>query len=94
MAGALAALRDEEPPGDGVSATALVAAGAHMVLFTTGRGTPMGFPAPTIKISTNSPLAERKPTWIDFDAGPLATGVADFGGLSDELARRRADGGF
>jgi altronate hydrolase len=73
------------PGNDGVSSTALVAAGAHMVLFTTGRGTPMGFPAPTIKISTNSSLAERKPSWIDFDAGPIARGVADFGSLSEDL---------
>src|SRR5690606_16893495 len=51
------------PGNDGVSSTALVAAGAHMVLFTTGRGTPMGFPAPTLKISTNSALAQRKPGW-------------------------------
>jgi altronate hydrolase len=73
------------PGNDGVSSTALVAAGAHMVLFTTGRGTPMGFPAPTIKISTNSPLAEKKPSWIDFDAGPIALGTADFGSLSERL---------
>lgn len=73
------------PGNDGVSATALVAAGAQIVLFTTGRGTPMGFPAPTLKISTNSALAERKPTWIDFDAGPLATGTADFDQLTSSL---------
>jgi altronate hydrolase len=73
------------PGNDGVSSTALVAAGAHMVLFTTGRGTPMGFPAPTIKISTNSPLAEKKPSWIDFDAGPIALGTGDFESLSDRL---------
>jgi altronate hydrolase len=59
--------------------------GAHMVLFTTGRGTPMGFPAPTIKISTNSDLAKRKPSWIDFDAGPIAEGSADFETLADSL---------
>jgi altronate hydrolase len=73
------------PGNDGVSSTALVAAGAHIVLFTTGRGTPMGFPAPTIKISTNSPLATRKPSWIDFDAGPIALGTSDFGALSEQL---------
>jgi len=73
------------PGNDGVSSTALVAAGAHMVLFTTGRGTPMGFPAPTIKISTNSSLAERKPIWIDFDAGPIALGTGEFGPLSEQL---------
>jgi altronate hydrolase len=73
------------PGNDGVSSTALVAAGAHLVLFTTGRGTPMGFPAPTIKISTNSSLAQRKPTWIDFDAGPIALGTSDFEQLSEGL---------
>jgi altronate hydrolase len=73
------------PGADGVSSTALVAAGAHMVLFTTGRGTPMGFPAPTIKISTNSDLARKKASWIDFDAGPIAEGSTDFDTLADGL---------
>ncbi len=41
--------------------------------------------APTIKISTNSPLAQKKPTWIDFDAGPIALGTGDFESLSDRL---------
>jgi altronate hydrolase len=57
-----------------VSSTALTAAGATVILFTTGRGTPLGFPAPTLKLSTNSSLAQRKPRWIDFDAGRVATG--------------------
>jgi altronate hydrolase len=73
------------PGNDGVSSTALVAAGAHMVLFTTGRGTPMGFPAPTLKISTNTALAQRKPGWIDFDAGTLAEGTASFDELTPLL---------
>lgn len=64
----------EAPGNDGVSSTALVAAGATLVLFTTGRGTPLGFPAPTLKISTNSALARNKPHWIDFDAGRLLAG--------------------
>ncbi|WP_184058019.1 UxaA family hydrolase [Sphingomonas aerophila] len=59
----------EAPGNDAVSSTALSAAGATMILFTTGRGTPMGFPVPTIKIASNSALAHRKPGWIDFDAG-------------------------
>lgn len=59
----------ESPGNDAVSCTALAAAGATAILFTTGRGTPLGFPVPTIKISSNSGLAERKPGWIDFDAG-------------------------
>ncbi|MDQ0462331.1 altronate hydrolase [Caulobacter ginsengisoli] len=59
----------EAPGNDAVSSTALAAAGATVILFTTGRGTPLGFPAPTLKIATNSDLAARKPRWIDFDAG-------------------------
>ena len=62
------------PGNDLVSATALTAAGAHIVLFTTGRGTPFGAPAPTVKIASNSGLAARTPGWIDFDAGPVADG--------------------
>lgn len=62
------------PGNDLVSATAMTAAGAHMILFTTGRGTPFGAPAPTLKIATNSRLAVRKKGWIDFDAGPVADG--------------------
>lgn len=61
----------EAPGNDAVSATALVAAGATVLLFTTGRGTPLGFPAPTLKIASNSTLAKSKPRWIDFDAGRL-----------------------
>lgn len=59
----------EAPGNDAVSSTALTAAGAVIVLFTTGRGTPLGFPAPTLKIASNSALAAHKPHWIDFDAG-------------------------
>ncbi len=64
----------EAPGNDAVSSTALTAAGAVIVLFTTGRGTPLGFPAPTLKISSNSALAEKKPHWIDFNAGAVADG--------------------
>ncbi len=64
----------EAPGNDAVSSTALTAAGATVILFTTGRGTPLGFPAPTLKLATNSGLAQRKPRWIDFDAGRIATG--------------------
>ena len=62
------------PGNDLVSATALTAAGAHMILFTTGRGTPFGAPAPTLKIATNTPLATKKANWIDFNAGAVADG--------------------
>ncbi len=73
------------PGNDGVSGTAMTVAGAHLLLFTTGRGNPMGFPVPTIKIASNTDLAERKPAWIDFNAGPVADGTASFEQLSDEL---------
>ena len=63
------------PGNDLVSSTALTAAGAHMILFTTGRGTPFGAPAPTMKISTNTPLAQKKHGWIDFNAGVVADGA-------------------
>ncbi len=75
----------QAPGNDGVSGTAMTVAGAHMILFTTGRGNPMGFPVPTLKISSNTDLATRKPRWIDFDAGPVADGTAGFDQLTDEL---------
>ena len=59
------------PGNDLVASTALAAAGAHIVLFTTGRGTPFACPVPTMKISTNSALAAKKSNWIDFNAGVL-----------------------
>ena len=76
----------ESPGNDAVSSTALVAAGATVLLFTTGRGTPLGFPAPTLKISSTSALAQAKPRWIDFDAGPLLTGTG-----MDDLAQALLD---
>lgn len=63
------------PGNDLCAITALMAAGAQMVLFTTGRGTPVGAPIPTVKVSTNTPLAEKKRDWIDFNAGILAQGA-------------------
>ena len=60
------------PGNDLVASTALAASGCQIVLFTTGRGTPFGSFVPTMKISTNTPLAEAKPGWIDFNAGVLA----------------------
>jgi altronate hydrolase len=62
----------------------MIAAGAVIVLFTTGRGTPLGFPAPTLKIASNSDLAQRKPRWVDFDAGSLIDG-ADRAALTTDL---------
>ncbi len=72
------------PGNDLVASTALGAAGCHMVLFTTGRGTPYGSFIPTIKISTNTELAKRKPNWIDFDAGCLLSNK-DFDTLTEEF---------
>lgn len=73
------------PGNDMVATTLLTAAGAHLVLFTTGRGTPFGGVVPTIKISSNSALAQRKPRWIDFDAGRLLAADADSAALDDEF---------
>lgn len=56
------------PGNDMVAVTNLTAAGCHFILFTTGRGTPLGAPVPTVKISTNTKLAESKKNWVDFDA--------------------------
>ncbi len=73
------------PGNDLVSATALTAAGAHMVLFTTGRGTPFGAPAPTMKLATNTPLATKKHTWIDFNAGVVADGTRTLDEAAQDL---------
>ena len=62
------------PGNDLVAATALAAAGCHIVLFTTGRGTPFGTFVPTMKIATNPTLAKNKPHWVDFSAGQLVEG--------------------
>lgn len=59
------------PGNDLVASTALAASGAHIVLFTTGRGTPFASPVPTVKISSNTNLANKKKNWIDFNAGVL-----------------------
>ncbi|MBR3833965.1 MAG: altronate dehydratase [Lachnospiraceae bacterium] len=72
------------PGNDLVSATALTAAGSHMILFTTGRGTPFGAPAPTVKISTNTALYNKKNGWIDFNAGTVAEGE-DLDAAGDRL---------
>lgn len=67
------------PGNDLVASTALAASGAHIVLFTTGRGTPFASPVPTVKISSNSALYEKKKNWIDFNCGPLAEGTSQIG---------------
>lgn len=69
------------PGNDIVAVTNLTASGCHLILFSTGRGTPVGAPVPTVKISTNTDLAYKKPHWIDFDAGLILDGKD----LTDEL---------
>ena len=69
------------PGNDIVAVTNLMAAGVHLILFTTGRGTPLGTAVPTVKIATNSKLAQKKSNWIDFNAGPIIDGED----LTDEL---------
>ena len=75
----------ESPGNDGVSSTAMVVSGATVLLFTTGRGTPLGFPVPTIKVSSNTDIATRKPHWIDFNAGALLDGTKTMAQLDDDL---------
>ena len=72
------------PGNDLVASTALAASGAHIVLFTTGRGTPFASPVPTVKISSNSALYNKKNNWIDFNCGTLVEGT-DLKTLSSQL---------
>lgn len=72
------------PGNDLVASTALAAAGAQIVLFSTGRGTPFASPVPTVKIASNSHLASHKHGWIDFNAGELLEGK-ELGELSQDL---------
>lgn len=72
------------PGNDAVATSALAGAGCHMVLFSTGRGTPYGGFVPTVKLSTNSELAAKKPHWIDFDAGVLIKGT-EMSGLLEKF---------
>ena len=74
------------PGNDLVASTALAASGAHIVLFTTGRGTPFACPVPTVKISTNNQLAQKKQNWIDFNCGVLVNGTP-----LDELSENLLD---
>lgn len=75
------------PGNDLVAITALAAAGAQLILFTTGRGNPLGSPVPTLKIASNSNLANKKPHWIDFDAGPALAGQAALQTLCQALLK-------
>lgn len=74
------------PGNDLVAATALAVSGAHIVLFTTGRGTPFASPVPTVKISSNSSLAGHKKNWIDFNAGRMVEDKS-----KEELAQEMFD---
>lgn len=82
------------PGNDLVASTALACAGAHIVLFTTGRGTPFACPVPTMKISSNSTLAKKKSNWIDFDAGTIVQSdtIDDLGALLFEKVMKIASG--
>ncbi len=73
------------PGNDMVSTTALTAAGCHLIMFSTGRGTPFGAPAPTLKVFTNTQLAERKPNWMDFNAGTVADGTVSVDEAAEAL---------
>ena len=73
------------PGNDMVSTTALTAAGCHVILFSTGRGTPFGAPVPTLKVFTNTNLCERKPNWMDFNAGVVADGTRTIDEAADDL---------
>jgi altronate hydrolase len=75
----------EAPGNDAVSTTAMVAAGATVLLFTTGRGTPLGSPVPTVKISSNTAVSVKKPRWIDFNAGSLLDGSTEMSELEADL---------
>ena len=78
------------PGNDMVGITNLAAAGAHIILITTGRGTPLGGPVPTVKIATNQNLAQRKAQWIDFDASKLLDDVS-MESLSHAFLQRLCD---
>lgn len=82
------------PGNDMVAVTNLAASGAHMILFTTGRGTPLSAPVPTLKIATNNALADKKRHWIDFNAGILLDGADAVEETKKlyALCRRVADG--
>ncbi len=78
------------PGNDIVSVTNLTCAGATLIFFTTGRGTPLGAPVPTVKVASNSSLAKRKENWIDFDAGKLIENP-DFENMTEEILKLMID---
>jgi altronate hydrolase len=82
------------PGNDLVASTALAVSGAHLILFTTGRGTPFGSPVPTVKIASNTPMATKKKPWIDFDAGGIVNGesITELGDKLYDYVLRLASG--
>lgn len=82
------------PGNDLIASTALAAAGAHLILFTTGRGTPFAAPVPTVKLSSNSALFQKKNRWIDFDCGTIIDNDTpeDLGTQLFELVLKTASG--
>jgi altronate hydrolase len=82
------------PGNDLVSSSAMAVSGAHRVLFTTGRGTPFGSPVPTVKLSSNTGLWQKKKNWIDFDCGGLLNGISaeELGGRLYEFVISLASG--
>ena len=64
----------ESPGNDIIACTTLAATGCNAIMFSTGRGTPLGCVVPTLKIASNSALAAKKRDWIDFDAGKMLAG--------------------
>lgn len=86
------------PGNDVESTTAMAGAGANLMLFSTGLGTPTGNPiVPTLKIATNSQLAKRMSDIIDFDAGAVIRGeasIADSGERLLDLAIQTASGDY
>ena len=72
------------PGNDIVACTVLASAGCQIILFTTGRGTPLGTVVPTLKIATNSNIFQKKQNWLDFNAGKLLE-TASMESLSQEL---------
>ena len=73
------------PGNDQISCTNLAASGCTLIVFTTGRGNPFGSIVPTVKMSTNTELAEKKSNWIDFDAGRVISQGLSFENLRDEF---------
>ena len=73
------------PGNDMVSTTALTAAGCHVILFSTGRGTPFGAPAPTLKVFTNERLCQNTANWMDLNAGVVATGERTIDEAAEDL---------